>query len=129
MSTQCTQNGPYLQTEVKRRKQFLHGLSLYYQTLTQLDYAHHLTFKLYLKRLADFNNAIADLSRRKGEQLSAAGKEENMSSQMGFETKGRIKVTLSPVVSKEQINVIKQYQNNSFYLNSIIHFCVLIQLF
>lgn len=72
---------------------------------------------------------IAALSSRRGEQLSAAGKEENISSQMGFETKGRIKITLSPVLSLEEINVIKQYQNDSVYLNSIIHFCDLIQSF
>lgn len=75
-------------------------LSLYHQTLTQLDFVQHPTYKLYSKRL-DFNNIIAGLSRRKGEQLSAAGKEENTSSQMRFETKGRIKVTLSPVVKNE----------------------------
>lgn len=75
-------------------------LSLYHQTLTQLDFVQHPTYKLYSKHL-DFNNVIAGLSRRKGEQLSAAGKEENTSSQMGFETKGRIKVTLSPVVKNE----------------------------
>ena len=76
-------------------------LSLYHQTLTQLDFVQHPTYKLYSKHLADFNNVIAGLSRRKGEQLSAAGKEENTSSQMGFETKGRIKVALSPVVKNK----------------------------
>lgn len=95
---------------------------MYLQTRAQLDFVQHPTYKLYPKHLADFNTTIAELSSRR-EQLSAAGKGENISSEMGFETKGRIKITLSPVSSLEEINVIKQYQNDSVYLNSIIHFC------
>lgn len=66
MSTQCTQNGPYLQTEVTKKKTIPVLSNRNYQTLTQLDYVQHLTYKLHSKHLADFNNAIAELSRRKG---------------------------------------------------------------
>lgn len=102
---------------------------MYLQTLTQLDFVQHPTYKLYPKHIADFNITTAELSSRRGKELSAAGKEENISSQTGFETKGRIKITLCPVLSLEEVNVIKEYQNDSVYLNSIIHFCDLIQLF
>lgn len=84
---------------------------MYLQTLTQLDFVQHPTDKLYPKHLADFNITIAKLSSRRGKQLSAAGKEENISSQMGFETKGRIKITLSPKSRRKKCHkgVSKQF--------------------
>jgi len=101
---------------------------LYPQTLTQLDFVQHPTYKLYPNHLADLNITSADLSSRRGKQLSAAGKEENTSFPTGYETKARINITLPPVFSLE-VNVIKHYQNYSVYLNSIVHFCDLIQSF
>lgn len=54
---------------------------------------------MYPKYLADFNISISELSIRRGKQLNATDKKEDISSQMGFDTNGRIKLTLFPVLS------------------------------
>lgn len=54
---------------------------------------------LHPKYLADFNISISESSSRRGKQLNAADKKEDISSQMGLETNGRIKLTLFPDLS------------------------------
>lgn len=56
---------------------------------------------MYPKYLADFNISISELSSRRGKQLNAADKKEDISSQMGLETNERIKLTLCAVLSLE----------------------------